>query len=429
MTRSWSSGASCRVNERIVSLRVSIGSGTPRTYRRIERVAEVRAFPGLRYDERVAGALSDLICPPYDVITPEERDALVRTNERNFVRVELPEPTAGGYVEAAALLETWRAEGVLRADPPSLYLHEHEFTLAGSRLTRRGVFAALRLYDASAGVVLPHERTFPKAKADRLELLRASRTNTSPIFGMVDGAAIRAVQAAGTSDAGTARLAGDTHRLRAIVEPGAISRFTDAMREERVYIADGHHRYETALTYANERNADESAPERFVLTYLCALDDPGLRILATHRLVTGHAVALDAAIARSFDTSVIDRGALGDVGPGIVLVRDGTFTRLEPRADADRSGLPEAWRTLPVAVAEELLLRDVRAAGADVAYEHDTERAIDMARGATSAVLIRAVAPEMLRAVADAGERLPQKTTYFYPKVPTALVLRSLDLG
>jgi hypothetical protein len=126
---------------------------------------------------------------------------------------------------------------------------------------------------------------------------------------------------------------------------------------------------------------------------------------------------------------VIDRGALDDVGPGIVLVRDGTFTRLEPRADADRSGLPEAWRTLPVAVAEELLLRDVRAAGAEVAYEHDTERAIGMAHGDTSAVLIRAVAPETLRAVADAGERLPQKTTYFYPKVPTALVLRSLDLG
>lgn len=391
-------------------------------------MAEVRAFPGLRYDERVAGPLSDLICPPYDVISPDERDALIRTNERNFVRVELPEPTASGYVEAAALVQAWRADGALRADAPSLYLHEHDFTLAGARLTRHGVFAALRLYDASEGVVLPHERTFPKAKADRLELLRATRTNTSPIFGMVAGEAIRALRGAPAADAGAARLGGDTHRLRAISDAAAISRFVDAMRNARVYIADGHHRYETALTYADERRAADSAPERFVLTYLCSLDDPGLRILATHRLVTGNAAALDAAIARSFDSSIIDRGALGDVGSGIVLVRDGTFTRLEPRADADRSGLPEAWRTLPVAVAEELLLREVRAAGAEVAYEHDTQRAIDAARGDTSAVLIRAVSPETLRAVADAGERLPQKTTYFYPKVPTALVLRSLDL-
>lgn len=389
-------------------------------------MADVRAFRGLRYDERVAGPLSDLICPPYDVIAPEERARLIRRNARNFVRIELPEPTSNGYAEAAGLLGAWRTDGVVRADVPSLYLHEHDFALGGARLTRRGVFVALRLYDASAGVVLPHERTFPKAKADRLELLRATRTNTSPVFGMVSGGAMRALEKAPASAAGVARLGDDAHRLRAVTDADAIGRFAEAMRDERVYIADGHHRYETALTYANEREAAEDAPERFVLTYLCALDDPGLRILATHRLVTGTQRELGTAIARSFDASPIDRGSLDDAG--IVLVRDGAFTRLEPRADADRSALPAAWRTLPVAVAEELLLRDARAAGADVAYEHDTRRAIAMARGDTAAVLIRAVDPETLRAVADAGERLPQKTTYFYPKVPTALVLRSLDV-
>ena len=392
-------------------------------------MAEVRAFAGIRYDARVAGPLSDLICPPYDVITPEDRARLAARSERNFVRIELPDPTPAGYAGAAQLLRDWRADGTLATDPPSLYLHEHDFTLGGARATRRGVFVALRLHAPADGVVLPHERTFPKAKADRLELLRATRANTSPVFGMVAGGAMRALDRAASSDAGTAHLGGDEHRLRRLSDAHAIASFAHALREERVYIADGHHRYETALTYANERGAADGSAERHVLTYLCALDDPGLRILATHRVVTGGRPALDAAIARSFDATPIDRGMLATAASGIVLVRDGQLTRLEPRADADRSALPEAWRTLPVAIAEELLLKSARDAGVQIAYEHDTDRAIDMARGGASTVLIRAVDPGTLRAVADAGERLPQKTTYFYPKVPTALVIRSLDLG
>ena len=390
-------------------------------------MAEVRPFSGLRYDERVAGPLSELICPPYDIISPDERARLAR-NVRNFVRVELPEPTAAGYREAAGLLAGWRADGALRADAPSVYLHEHDFALGGARATRRGVFVALRLHPASDGVVLPHERTFPKAKADRLELMRATRVNSSPIFGMVDGRAMAALSGADADDAGSATLGQDAHRLRRVADADAIRRFADAMRDERVYIADGHHRYETALTYAEERNAAAGANERFVLTYLCALDDPGLRILGTHRIVSGGADAVTAAL-RSFDASPIDRGALGDIQPGIVIVRDGTYTRLEPRAGADLSKLPRAWRELPVAIAEELLLAPAREAGAEVTYEHDTDRAVAAAAGGRAAVLIRAVDPATLRAVADAGERLPQKTTYFYPKVPTALVIRSLDLG
>ena len=390
-------------------------------------MAEVRAFPGVRYDEQIAGPLSDLICPPYDVISADERRLLLARSERNFVRIELPEPTPSGYAAAARSLAEWRARGVLRVDQPSIYLHEHDFTLGGVRATRRGVFVALRLYAASEAVVLPHERTFPKAKADRLELLRATRTNTSPIFGMVSGAAMRALDGPRPIPAGDARLGGDEHRLGRISDERALSTIVDALRDERVYIADGHHRYETALTYAGERDAAASSPERFVLTYLCALDDPGLRILATHRVVTGGRSALDAAIARSFSATPIEPAARD--ASGIVLARDGRFVRLDPRADADRSALPQAWRELPVAIAEELLLRPAREAGADVAYEHDTDRAIFAARGETAAVLIRPVDPETLRAVADAGERLPQKTTYFYPKVPTALVIRSLDLG
>ncbi|MEK7862882.1 MAG: DUF1015 domain-containing protein, partial [Chloroflexota bacterium] len=295
------------------------------------------------------------------------------------------------------------------------------------RITRRGIFCALRLHEPAESVVLPHERTFPKAKADRLELLRATRTNTSPVFALVEaGRAVTALARASTAVA-TARAGEDAHRLAMVADPDAIRSFASGLRNLRVYIADGHHRYETALTYATERGAATDAPERFTLASLSSLDDPGLRILGTHRIVRGADATLDDAIRRSFDPTPLEKGALDDRQPGIVLARDGVLTRLEPRADADRSGLPDAWRELPVALAEELLLRAAREAGAEITYEHDTAKAIAAARGGTSAVLIRAVDAATLRAVADAGEKLPQKTTYFYPKVPAGLVIRSLD--
>jgi uncharacterized protein (DUF1015 family) len=166
-----------------------------------------------------------------------------------------------------------------------------------------------------------------------------------------------------------------------------------------------------------------NAPQRYVLAFLCALDDPGLRIFATHRIVHGAEDALEGAIGRSFETSEIDRGALGDIQPGIVVARGGTFRALTLRSTTDLSSVPAAWRTLPVALAEELLVKPAQASGAEIAYEHDTERAI----AAGTAVLLRAVEPATLRRVADAGEKLPQKTTYFFPKVPAGLVVRTLD--
>jgi len=392
-------------------------------------VAEVRAFPALRYDTSVAGRLDDLICPPYDVIAPAERAALAARSDRNFVRVELPEPTAQGYAEAASLLTRWQRERTLSADEPSLYLHEHEFSVGGARVSRRGVFVALRLHPLDEGVVLPHELTFPKAKADRLELLRATRANTSPIFGMVDGRVFAAFRGASVQPAADARLGEDHHWLSRVIDAKVIDAFRAAMRDERVYLADGHHRYETALTYANERSAPAGAPERSVLIYLCGLNDRGLRIFATHRIVSGALSALDEAVRRSFHASPIDRGALADMQPGIVLARDGQFTRLEPREDADLAAMPEAWRELPVALAEDLLVKPARTGGAEITYEHDIEKAIAAASGGRAAILLRAVDPATLRAVSDAGERMPQKTTYFYPKVPAGLVIRSLDLG
>ena len=391
-------------------------------------MAEFAPFRGLRYDIANAGPLSGQICPPYDVIDEKERERLYARSPYNFVRIEFPKDGAKDrYARAAEDLHGWIRQEVLRRDGhDSFYLHEHEFEVAGRRLVRRGIFGALRLYPQSAGIVLPHELTFPKAKADRLDLLRATRANTSPVFGMFDDEAglMRSLGEGPRADAEETTLGSERHRLQRIDDPAIVARIASTMRDRRVYIADGHHRYETGLNYLAELpHVGPTAPQRYVLAFLCALDDPGLRIFATHRIVHGADDALEAAIARSLETSEIDRGALGDIQPGIVVARGGAFRALTPRTSADLSGVPAAWRTLPVALAEELLVKPAQAAGAEITYEHDTERAI----AAGTAILLRAVDPQTLRRVADAGEKMPQKTTYFFPKVPAGLVVRTLD--
>ncbi len=391
-------------------------------------MAEFVPFRGLRFDESAGGPLSNLICPPYDVIDRAEREHLYARSPYNFVRVEFPrEGDDDKYARAATDLSAWIRGAVLRRDGhESFYLHEHEFAINGQKLVRRGIFGALKLYPESEGVVLPHELTFPTAKADRLELLRATRANTSPVFGMFSDEAglMRSLGGASGNSAPFVAIGAERHRLERIEDGSAVARIASALRDLRVYIADGHHRYETALNYlAEQRDVGPRAPERYTLVYLCAFDDPGLRIFATHRIARGADSALESAIAKSFDAAEIDRGALGDIQPGVVVARNGRFRSLALRPGVDLSALPAAWRALPVAIAEELLVKPVREAGADIVYEHDSERAI----AAGTAILLRAVDPATLRRVADAGERLPQKTTYFYPKVPAGLVVRTLD--
>ena len=408
-------------------------------------MADVVPFHGLRFDEAKAGPLSDLISPPYDVISDELRESLYARSPYNAVRLEEGVEQKGDgaannkYTRAKAALEEWTAKGILKVDPsPAFYLYDHYFVVGGQRIRRRGFLGALRLYQEGRGIVRPHERTFPKAKTDRLKLLRATRTNTSPVFGLYsDGTGAVASALEAWMVRGPARLVADArvgeerHLLWALDDRPVADKLTAALKDQRVYIADGHHRYETGLSYLKEEieaakiDFDEDSTH-FTLAYLCALDDPGLRIFGTHRIVRGADAAIDEIVPRSFTTTPIERGAIADTQPGIVLVREGTFTELTPRPELDLSAMPESWRTLPVAQAEELLIEPARKLGAEVAYEHDIDKAIAEARGGASTVLVRAVEPETLKKVADSWERLPQKTTYFYPKVPAGLVLRPL---
>jgi uncharacterized protein (DUF1015 family) len=408
-------------------------------------VADVVPFHGLRFDESKAGPLGDVISPPYDVISDRDREALYARSSYNIVRIEegVEEPGDGAannkYTRAKAALDDWIGKGVLKVDTsPAFYLYDHYFVVGGQRIRRRGFLGALRLYQEGRGIVRPHERTFPKAKTDRLKLLRATRTNTSPVFGLFaddKGAVASALEA--WMVRGPARLVADAragderHLLWALDDRPVTEKLTAALKDQRVYIADGHHRYETGLAYLKEEidaakiDFDEDSAH-FTLAFLCALDDPGLRIFGTHRIVHGADAAIDEIVPRNFDGTRIERGALDDTQPGIVLVRNGTFTELVPKAGLDLSAMPESWRTLPVAQAEELLIEPARKLGGEVTYEHDVQTAIAAGRDGATAVLLRPVQAETLKKVADSWERLPQKTTYFYPKVPAGLVLRPL---
>lgn len=407
-------------------------------------MAEIVPFHGLRYDEKVVGSLSDVISPPYDVISDELRQELYAKSPYNAVRVEDAkdepgdDPIENKYTRAKAALDAWLAKGALRVDSqPAFYLYDHYFEVGGERVRRRGFLGALRLYQEGRGIVRPHERTFPKAKTDRLRLLRLTRTNTSPVFGMYKDAkgeiasALEAWMVRGPAQmVGEARVGNERHLLWTLDERALTTKLAGMLKDKRIYLADGHHRYETAMNYLKEEQDAKRVelPEdtvNYALAYLTSLDDPGLRVFPTHRVLSGGGEALASAIARSFDAVPIERGAVADTQPGIVLVANGTFKELRARADADLSSLPEVWRDIPVAHAE-LLLGPARDAGAEITYEHDTDRAIARATGDTRTLLIRAVDSATLQRVADAWERLPQKTTYFYPKVPAGLVLRPL---
>ena len=408
-------------------------------------MADVVPFHGLRYDEAKAGPLADVISPPYDVISDADREALYARSPFNVVRVEegraVPgdDSTTNKYSRAKAALEEWLGKGVLKVDTsPTFYLYDHHFVVGGQRIRRRGFLGALRLYQEGRGIVRPHERTFPQAKTDRLSLLRATRINTSPIFGLYadeKGQIAKALEA--WMVRGPARLVADArvgderHLVWALDDKALTQKLSAGLKDQRVYIADGHHRYETGLAYLKEEieaakiDFDEDT-SHFTLAYLCALDDPGLRILGTHRVIRGADAAIDELVPRNFDVAIVDRAVYEDTRPGIVLVRDGRFTVLTPKGDLDLSAMPETWRTLPVAQAEELLIEPARKLGGEVTYEHDVETAIPQAHDGATTVLLRAVEAETLKKVADSWERLPQKTTYFYPKVPAGLVLRPL---
>ncbi|MBV8691193.1 MAG: DUF1015 domain-containing protein [Actinobacteria bacterium] len=384
-------------------------------------------FAGLRYSSDLP--LDEVISPPYDVIDEPERKRLEERNAFNSVRVELPQPdgTLDRYAAAQALLDQWRATGVLvRDDAPSFYVYRMEFAdeLGRPRHTT-GVLGALELSKPGEGDVLPHERTMSKPKDDRLNLLRAAQANLSPVWGLSMAPGLAKLTAVdGPADAEAVDDDGVRHQLWRVSDPEQLSAISDTVASAPVVIADGHHRFETALAYRDERraaNGDTAGDYDFLMAYIVELVDDELTVEAIHRLINGLPDDFDvlAALDPFFDRAPV--GGLPDLGPALGVVTAEGIWRLEPRAettaqaehDLDSSRLDVALETFPAH---------------DLSYQHGRElvmAAVDEGR-AQAGVLLR---PATVAQIAETGRtrtRMPEKTTFFYPKLRTGLVFREV---
>ena len=396
-------------------------------------------FRGERYAGRVASRLSRLIAPPYDVIDPAERARLAAQDEHNIVHIMLPE--AERYDLAAERLARWRSNGVLVREPdPAWYVMAQQFTLpSGERRTRRGVFAAVRAEGYETRRIRPHEKTHAGPKADRLALLRATQTNIESIFLIApdpDRSLARAI--AGVTerqpDAG-AELDGVDIKLWIVPDAAAFA-FADAP----LYIADGHHRYETASAYALENLAADR-----LLALVVSARDPGLVVLPTHRVIFGSGRDVGRLLPRWrewFDVQSVPPHAdperhlatLGRDRTACLVADRERVLALVMREGVLPDRLPSLARTpavqeLDVARIESLVVKEILGAATStpiVRYLPDARAALDAVRkgGAAAAVLMNPTRVEQVFAVADAGDVMPPKSTYFIPKVPSGIVLR-----
>lgn len=406
-------------------------------------MAVVRPFRALRY-QPAAGPLGDLVAPPYDVISPEERRALQERSPYNAVRLELPDPP---YEAVAQVIADWEAAGILgRPERPGLVAWTQTFTLDGRTAERRTLLATVRLAPYEDRVVRPHERTHRGPKEDRLRLYRAVKTHVSPVFGLYpdpEGAAWAAAGVRGepdavlTSDGGTVE-----HRVWWIDDPGRLAAIEAALAERWILIADGHHRYETALAYQAEQRAGGGPagdmPYDHVLMGLTALDDPGLVVLPTHRVVTefpaGGAARLTHTPAGDLDALLAALADAPEEAAAFGLVTADGFTLLT--MDLPAGATP--GERLDVAVLErEVLIPDLGddqaalTARGVLSYVKDARDAADLvASGDAAAVfLLRPIPKAAVAAVSEAGETMPQKSTYFYPKLLTGVAFHPLADG
>ncbi len=418
----------------------------------------LRPLRALRYDQsRVR--LDDVCVPPYDVITPADRERYAAISEYSAVHLVLPDSAS----RAGRLFYDWRQAGILVQDAePALWWHVQDYVGPdGAEGSRSGFLSAVRIADYSEGRVRAHEQTHASAKAGQLELTRAVAANLSPVFGLYDDPSSTPRDALRPRATGAPAMQakdsdGTTHRFWPVTDDEAIASVQEAMAGRGIVIADGHHRYETALAYRNERRVrdgdpGEDRPYDFVLMHLVNLQGEGLVIYPTHRVVLGRRQVTDEVL-HAFDVSEIDappaqvEAALGLVPADTVAFavwrgagRPALLCKLRDRAAVSMAmmGAPAAVRSIDSAVLEAVVLapllglldpaqfattdavRYVRELGAATAPVDQGD--------ASAAFLLRAPTVDQVRAVADAGAVMPQKSTYFFPKLHCGFLINPLD--
>jgi len=449
-------------------------------------VIEIKPFAGLRFAVEKVGSLDLVTCPPYDVISDEKRDELYKRSKYNVVRLVLGKTFDSDneldnrYTRAAALLQQWQREGVLRKDSqPALYAYEQCFAVGGREYVRFGFIAAVGLQDFSSGEILPHEQTLSKPKADRLRLLRATKANLSPIFGLYSDeacfveATLRELIRGKDPDVAVDDSR-TVNRIWPVTDRDAIEAVSRRLQDRQVLIADGHHRYETCLDYQKEvrkqlgPNADgRKLASDYTMMMLVNMCGSGLVVLPTHRLVFGidkfDPSDFVEKCAKWFEIEEIDPGRLAtvdDMTPYRFLdsltggrkQTDSTFTfglymdgklyllrlgsdrsRVEALMDSSHS---DAWRRLDVSILHSVVIGHILGISEEdqlnqthLKYTRSLREAVSLVDTGRcqAAFLMNPTSIEEIQLVASSGETMPQKSTYFYPKLLTGLVLRTLD--
>ncbi|MGN0452724.1 MAG: DUF1015 domain-containing protein [Ruminococcus sp.] len=426
-------------------------------------MAQIKAFKGLRFNTEKAGEIGSLCCPPYDIISEEQRLQFIAENDRNIIRLELPKGD-NPYETAKEILAQWEADGTLiREDSPALYIYEEEFTAYGKRNSIKGLICRLKVEEFSKGVVLPHEFTLSKAKEDRLNLMKATNCNFSQIYGLYMDEEHTSLSTIDSLSQGKADIEftdseGITHRMWIIKDEEAISKLTSDFNDRKIYIADGHHRYETALNYRNycrEKGiSKEGDAQDYQMIFLCDMMHPGLVVFPTHRLVRDlesfDKTAVLTKCEKYFDTTkhlgtdnmeklLSDADKNGKKAFGFYTGNGEWYElKLKDISVMDRL-LPElstASRQLDVTVLHTLILEEIfgidkenMAQQINLTYTKFFEEAIssvDEGKSQCSFILNSTKVTE-IRDVASAGEKMPQKSTYFYPKMITGMVMNKLD--
>ena len=432
-------------------------------------MVDVHPFRGVRYNQAIISDLAQVICPPYDIIPPHMQSELYERSEHNFIQLEhtreLPQDTAldNKYTRTAATLTRWLTQGVLTAEEtPAVYLHDHHFQYQGREYRRRGIITLVRLEEWESRVIRPHEGTLANPKSDRLNLLRALQADTSSIMALFEDRhkRIASALAAKEKDAPVIHFNadnGEKHVLWAISEAETLAQLRQHLAHQPLYIADGHHRYESALAYQREQRGNLAKSHwdegfDFVMMELIDFADPGLVILPPHRLVRGlSAKKMDGilnGLASLFQVQKlpfdppdvwqkVNDFLAGNEGQGrvaifglesqkILLLKPHNLTSLNKLMPDSRS---EQYKRLTVSILDHVILEKLlglkrEQAAEALAYSYDQSDAANMVLSGQYqlAFLIGPVKADMIKMIADVGDRMPGKSTYFYPKLPSGLV-------
>lgn len=424
-------------------------------------MATVRPFRGLRFTD-AAGSTGQLVCPPYDIISEEERKSYLRENPHNIIRLELPKEGENPYETAGKVLKDWIAKEMLRRDEKeAFYIYEIEFTVNSRKMKISGLVARVQLEEFSKGIVLPHEQTLSKAKEDRLNLMKATDCNFSQIYSLyIDGGKISGLceeRKKRKPDVEATDQEGLIHRLWIVTDANFIEAVQQGFADKKLYIADGHHRYETALNYRNYmrekglRKPGDGCDD--IMMFLADMEQDGLVVLPTHRIVRDLAnFDREWLLEKCGDYFEVKSGlskkdvetALGtayDEGKAAFALYSGSgnFDLLCSKVDAvpgEFESGSKALRGLDVSVLHTLVLerllgidKENMAKQINLTYTRDEQEAIGAVDSgkAQCAFILNPTRVSEIKDVALAGEKMPQKSTYFYPKLITGLVMNKID--